>query len=345
MNNHESKKQVRKTKPRRYLRPISVLLTVLVLVIILSFATRLHQVRIEFDIISSSVEFKTIDKQHKIDIGSQPIIRDLDFREIGFSEFESVEISNQRPIGPTPFWLKVIRSKESYITLEQLIVPENTTISLLVTEDDIYNATIICNDEDQKCKDEISLELELNNIGQNQENIEISSPSKGQFKDGSLIVYPASHQKIFRLLRFSFSPLINGIKIAQQAKISSLNFMYIDDISDITRVEPEPISGIESGTIYYDFTDRDIILRSGEKLSFGSLSGTLRMVKLKNDLLQVQFSGDVTSMKSGQRSLMPTYFERWREVDLIKVVAALVLAVIGGGLLNEWLTNKTNSKS
>jgi hypothetical protein len=381
----EFKNQYRIDDESRNLSPIPIAFLALIIgIVVFLFWARLNWTFIELDITSSSVKFITAEVA-----GLQPIIKDLDFEKIGFNNFGSLETANKRldTEGSTPFRLNVKSEADSYVTLEEFFVPENSTVYLSTPEESggvakesgavyflksgeagavylstleeqkVYEAAVILcesllpkedggtssqvvNQENQPCTDELVLELELNNI-------EATQPFKDQFEDGSLVIGLSPYRTIAKILRFNFKPLNESPRLAQQTQISSLNFMRFDNLSDTQRVRGELVSGIESGTIYYEGlagTERDKReLRPGERLQFGAAQGTLRAIELENGLIHIQFRGTVRQMRTGSHSLMPTYIERFRANDVFKALVAGLVTLLGGGLVT-WILDRIRER-
>jgi hypothetical protein len=350
------------SKPRNLWLFLLALLVPLIGVVVFLFWVRLDQTFIELNLRSSAVNFRTAE-----DSEQQPIVKDLDFQEITFNDVGFVETARARENNLETFKLTLEQNANEstdggYIALEELIVPANTALYLSTPEDtaasadltlstmgttsfekiaepSFYDAAIIlCEltlpDENgtasepgnQSCEDDFTLELEVLNA---------KEALTEESKNGSLVIGPTPYRTTAKLLRFNFKPVAESPKLAQQTQISSLSFMRFDELSDTQRTRGEWVSGIESGTLYYEgLAGKELQLRPGEKLRFEDARGTLRVLELAEGLITVQFRGVVSNMQTGSnsyaRNLMPTYIERLRAEDSFKaLLAGLITLVVG----------------
>ncbi len=346
----------------RIARALFFSILVLAAIIPLLFWLRLKTTSVELDLVTSAVRFTTTKGQ-----GLQPVIENLGFESVGFSELSTVEIASQRPIDMTPFSLSVLPVKESYVTLEGMIVPEESSVYLASSsgaEAGSYEAAVtVCESllpkEDSKvvatqtCDTDLTLELEVSE----KERLDVSQAIEEQLREGSLVVQAAPYRDVAKLLHFYFTPLDQRedleetlrVSLSEQLQISSLSFMRLDELSDSQRARGGAVSGIESGTLFYQDLNTDIEMRPGEYLTFNDARGSLRTVVLEDNFIRLQFRGTVRGMKTGldarATSLMPTYLEWLRSKDGFRaLVAGVVTLFVGLVPLGMWWLDRRLGK-
>jgi hypothetical protein len=96
--------------------------------------------------------------------------------------------------------------------------------------------------------------------------------------------------------------------------------------------EPKLFSSIRAGSVRFEEVGgKERALRSRETLQFAAVSGYLRLVEIGGGTLRVEFSGEVSDMRTGltgsTRSLMPSQLERLAADSRVTGVLALVLGL------------------
>ncbi|MEZ4632089.1 MAG: hypothetical protein R2880_15495 [Deinococcales bacterium] len=120
----------------------------------------------------------------------------------------------------------------------------------------------------------------------------------------------------------------------QQLEAKGLKLISVKDSGNLG---PRNISHVLSGELYLEaLNSKQISLRPGEMLRFGSSQGTIRLLELSPESLRLHFRGKVSQMQIGSpenpRSLMPTLFEWIRANQFLGLLWAGTLALFSLGL-------------
>ncbi|HKH92640.1 MAG TPA: hypothetical protein VKA54_12595 [Gemmatimonadaceae bacterium] len=127
----------------------------------------------------------------------------------------------------------------------------------------------------------------------------------------------------------------------EQLVVRDLRVHRVDD-QQAPQPLARPVSTIQSGSVYFEaLGGAERKLRTGELLRFGSASGTILTLDLRDEGIASTFQGDVQEMRSGAgdapRSLMPTLLEWLRKRQGLSLLWGTALYLSGIALtLRKW---------
>jgi hypothetical protein len=158
-------------------------------------------------------------------------------------------------------------------------------------------------------------------------------------KPGAIRMQSASNQLILDISLLPGNQLI----FPTQLSVSDLALLRIDR----SKSRDREVSTVQSGTLYFSsFNNREYKLRTGEKLRFDQANGLIQRLTLKDDLIAVQFYGDVSGMRAGwekhPQNLMPSHLEWFRTRPWFTVIVStgISLFVFILGIVKWWKTEK-----
>lgn len=104
------------------------------------------------------------------------------------------------------------------------------------------------------------------------------------------------------------------IEFGSQISARDISFIQKVSILENSNLDLRDASAILFGFLYLmDLKDQTYNLRTGESLGFTKSDGMIRVLKPLNDVIKMEFRGNVRGMTSGwqknKKSLMPTYLE------------------------------------
>lgn len=322
-------KAIRRRPASDWLLPGALLLLTLAIASGL-WAYRLHSTAIEFDGVTTDLEFQVKDEQ--------PVTQPLALRSLGIAGAAAIDLPpDLTGVGGDPgsgLQLSLAEPGNGSITLARISVPAGTRIAIREHEP-LGMRMVIDGPDGHDIRVEATIEGELT-IGQADGQAAPLSVAAPKLVSAILSGDPAE-------LDFTLqSPAERAL--ATSLEVQSLGFSRTEEAgSDLAG---QRVSGLKSGElILHDLASRVTPVRSGNDLSLWLDQGELRNVGFSADGIRLNFAGTVREMQGGSErrpvKLMPTALEWLMANQKLVLIWTAVAYLFGIGLaMRRWWEGK-----